>query len=183
MQKRGAVELSFSTIVILVLAMTMLILGLVLIRSIFSGAKYNVDSLNDKVRGEINQLFEEDNEAPLLFYLPNNEAKINQGDSYGVAFGVQNIESGGEASQFDYTMRIDDIESLNENCGINENTALGYIKLGKTGSATITPGNANTFLIRFEIPKTAPICMIRYAVELNKDGESYDSGFFDVNIR
>ena len=38
-QKKGAIELSMTTIVILVLAMSMLILGLVLIKAIFTGAK------------------------------------------------------------------------------------------------------------------------------------------------
>ena len=45
MQKRGAMELSIGTIVIIVLAMSMLILGLVLIRTIFTGAKYNIDTI------------------------------------------------------------------------------------------------------------------------------------------
>ena len=43
--KKGAMELSMGTIVILVLAMSMLILGLVLIRTIFMGAKYNVQTI------------------------------------------------------------------------------------------------------------------------------------------
>jgi hypothetical protein len=53
--KRGALELSIGTVVIIVLAMSMLILGLVLVKNIFSGAKYNIDQLNDKVTDEINQ--------------------------------------------------------------------------------------------------------------------------------
>ena len=43
MKKRGAVELSVSTIVIVVLAMSMLILGIVLVKNIFSSANDIVD--------------------------------------------------------------------------------------------------------------------------------------------
>ncbi|MEK6953289.1 MAG: hypothetical protein AABX29_09845, partial [Nanoarchaeota archaeon] len=46
--KKAALELSIGTIVILVLAMSMLILGLILIRTIFTGAKYNVETMNKK---------------------------------------------------------------------------------------------------------------------------------------
>src|SRR3990167_4325944 len=54
LNKKAALELSIGTIVILVLAMSMLILGLVLVRTIFTGAKYNVETMNDKVRDQIN---------------------------------------------------------------------------------------------------------------------------------
>ena len=49
--KKGAMELSIGTIVIIVLAMSMLILGLVLIKTIFVGAKYNVDTIEDLSEG------------------------------------------------------------------------------------------------------------------------------------
>ena len=56
--KKGAVELSVSTIVIIVLAMSMLILGMVLVRSIMCGAIGMTTNINTKVEGEINNLFE-----------------------------------------------------------------------------------------------------------------------------
>ena len=64
--KKGAIELSMTTVVVIVLAMTMLILGLTLIRTIFTGAQYNVQSINDKVRGEINSLFLENADQKII---------------------------------------------------------------------------------------------------------------------
>lgn len=58
MEKRGAIELSIGTIVIIVLAMSMLILGMVLVRSIMCGAIGLTGNINSKVEGEINKLFE-----------------------------------------------------------------------------------------------------------------------------
>ena len=86
MRKKGAMELSISTVVVIVLAMSMLILGLILVRSIFTGAKYNIEKMNEKVEGEINKLFVEDKRAVL--YLPNRLAEVKQGDVYGVSVVV-----------------------------------------------------------------------------------------------
>ena len=58
MKKRGALELSIGTIVIIVLAMTMLILGMVLVRSIMCGAVGLTGEINKNVKGEIDRLFQ-----------------------------------------------------------------------------------------------------------------------------
>ena len=60
MQKRGkkaAFELSVTTMIVIVLAITMLILGLILIKNIFTAATESVDELNDKVSNEIDKIF------------------------------------------------------------------------------------------------------------------------------
>ena len=66
--KTGALELSIGTIVIIVLAMSMLILGMVLVRNIFSGSSENILQMNDKVKDQINRLFVEDKKP--VIYLP-----------------------------------------------------------------------------------------------------------------
>jgi len=55
--KRAALELSVSTIVVIVLAVTMLIIGMVLVRNIMCNALGLTGDINDKVRGEITRLF------------------------------------------------------------------------------------------------------------------------------
>jgi hypothetical protein len=71
--KEGAIELSIGTIVIIVLAMSMLILGMVLVRNIFSGANNAIDMTQDELEGEISKLFVEDKRT--VVYLPNQIAK------------------------------------------------------------------------------------------------------------
>lgn len=56
-KRRGALELSIGTIVVIVIAVTTLILGLVLVRSIMCGAVGLTGEVNSKVRGELNRLF------------------------------------------------------------------------------------------------------------------------------
>lgn len=57
MKKRGAIELSIGTIVIIVLSMTLLILGMVLIRNIMCSAIIISDKISAGVENEIIGLF------------------------------------------------------------------------------------------------------------------------------
>lgn len=185
MQKRGAVELSFSTIVILVLAMTMLILGLILIKSIFSGATYNVDQLNKKVEGEINKLFQDQENREVIVYLPDNKASMSKGGTFGVAFGIKYIGgTGTAAAQFTYQVKLDtDVNDLRTRCGISETQAMSYILEGKSGSLAIRPENIGYSLIRISVPKDGPVCLFRYQIEMKKAGVLGESGFFDLEIK
>jgi hypothetical protein len=165
--KKAALELSMTTIVVLVLAMSMLILGLVLVKTIFSGAKYNVEQMNQKVEDEIGKLFTEDKK--IVVYLANNLAEITQGDNWGVAFGIKNQVSSSK------------IGTSNRDC-VKESEAMSWIRLGKEGSITLAPGQDKVWLVRFEIPETAPLCLIRYNIEIKADGTFYTSESFDVSI-
>jgi len=181
MKKKAAMELSIGTIVIIVLAMSMLILGLVLIKSIFTGAKYNIDTMNDKVRDEINKLFVENKK--IVVYLANQQVDIKQGNNWGVLFVVKNLKTGTpDASKFDYDVEIGNPSEVKSNCGINENEAMSWIKAGKSGNIQILPGDIKDWYIRFQIPENAPLCFVRYNINVNADGEFYTADSFDVNI-
>ena len=55
--REGALELSIGTIVVIVIGMSMLILGLVLVSTIFDGSTKTVEDLNEQVQTEILDLF------------------------------------------------------------------------------------------------------------------------------
>jgi hypothetical protein len=182
MKKKGAVELSIGTIVIIVLAMSMLILGLVLVKNIFEGSTNNVDQLNDKVRDEIGKLFGENKRT--VIYLSNQKAPIKQGEEWGVAFGIKNLIRGSsEAKQFSYKVTLSDPEEVRENCQISEADASKWIILGRTGKIVIAPGEAYFGIVRLRIPENAPLCMIRYNIEVTEGSNAYYTDFFDVEVR
>jgi hypothetical protein len=56
-EKKGAMELSLSTIVIVVLSLTLLILGFVLVRSIMCSAIGLTGDVNDKVKAQLDSFF------------------------------------------------------------------------------------------------------------------------------
>ena len=179
--KKAALELSIGTIVVLVLAMSMLILGLILVRTIFTGAKYNVETINEKVETEINKLFSEESRAVL--YLPNREAKITQGDSYGIGFGIQNSVS---TQRFKWNVEVAD-DSVKNKCGVNENEAESWITTGNSGSVDIQSGQKYYDVIRFNIPEGSvediSKCIIRYRLVIEQnDRTPYETLPFDVDV-
>ncbi len=181
-QKKAAMELSIGTIVIIVLAMSMLILGLVLIRTIFTGAKYNIDKMTEKVEGEINKLFVEDKRAVL--YLPNRIAEIKQGKPYGVAFGIQNAIA---TQTFRWKVEVDD-SRIKEKCGVTETQAEKWITTGGDGSAAIATGQKYHDIIRFNIPEGVisdiSTCIIRYKLVIEQEDKTpYQTEAFDVDVQ
>ena len=179
--KKAALELSIGTIVILVLAMSMLILGLILIRAIFTGAKYNVETMNKKVEAEINKLFVEDQRAVL--YLPNRIAEVKQGDEFGLGFGINNVIA---TQKFRWQVTVAD-DNIRRKCGVSEREAEAWITTGGTGSVEVASGQKYTDIVRFNIPEGSvsdiSTCIIRYKLEIKKeDGTPFTTEPFDIDI-
>ncbi len=181
MKNKGALELSVGTIVVIVLAMSMLILGLVLVQTIFSGSKYNVEQLNEKVKGEIGKLFEEESKS--VIYLANHEARVKQGDTFGVAFGFRNLETGStDSPTFTYEVKASDISGC-RGLTVQDAESSRWIPVGRTGSVELAPGASEYRIVRFSIPETAPLCILRYDIIIKQDGQTYTTDFFDLVIR
>lgn len=179
--KRGAIEMSVGTIVIIVLSMSMLILGMVLVKNIFSGASNNVLAMNDGVKNEINKLFTEDKRT--VVYLPNQIAKIKQNEDWGVAFGIKNLAKGtAEAGRFHYEVTVSDPD-VRQKCGIGERDIESWIKTGRADDAVIAPGQSYFGIVRFLIPENAPLCTVRFHIDVTKDNAAYATEFFDVEVR
>jgi len=178
--KKGALELSISTVVVIVLAMSMLVLGLILVQNIFAGAKYNVDQLNDKVTDEINKLFTEEKE--IVLYLANRQAVVKQDEEFGVAFGIKNTQRGvSSAGEFAYEITANDAD-LTAQCGISAEEAAAWIYPGRTGTFSLAPGEVYTGLARFTIPKGSTLCTVRYNIEVTLAEAPYAVEIFDITI-
>lgn len=178
--KKAAMELSISTIVVIVLAMSMLILGLVLVRSIFAGAKYNVDGLNKNVEAEINKLFNEKN-LKTYIYLPNNQADVKKGSSFSLNFGIRN-DAQGESKPSTFTYEII-ATNIQEGCDLTLEQANSYIVLRRTGSIELSPGGEPTYRVaKISPPSTAPLCEVAYDLVVKKSDQVYDTNFFNLKI-
>jgi hypothetical protein len=178
--KSGAIELSIGTIVIIVLAMSMLILGLVLVKNIFTGSSENVLQMNDKVKDQINKLFVEDKKT--VVYLPNQIAKIDQNDEWGVAFGIKNLARGSaEAGRFSYEVVVSDPD-VRKKCGIGERDVENWVTTGRSDSMDISPGDTFFGIARFFVPETSPLCTVRFHLEVKMDNQRYATDFFDVEV-
>lgn len=76
--KKAAFELSVTTIIIIVLAVTFLILGLALLRNIFGGATQSIDDINSALGKEVQKIFADDTKT-IIVYLNDKTAKIKAG--------------------------------------------------------------------------------------------------------
>ena len=180
--KKAAIELSIGTIVIIVLAMTMLILGLVLVRSIFTSATDSVKQIDDKVKGEINKLFVEDDIRKIVIYPSTRLIKLKQGSSgEGFAFSIRNLDT--IEAKFTYDVVVNDA-TIQTKCRINPATAKSWIDVGASGTMTLASGNVNPdpIFVRYTIPETASTCTIRFSVVVKKDGEAYTQSDIDLKI-
>lgn len=178
--KSGAIELSIGTIVIIVLAMSMLILGMVLVKNIFSGASDNILDLNNKVKDEIGKMFVEDKRT--VVYLTNQIVKIEQNEEWGIPIAVKNLQKGtAESGKFSYEVYVSD-DDIKRKCGIGERGVEDWIIARRTDDFNLAPGEHSIRIVRFLIPETAPLCTISFNIEVKKDGQHYATDFFDVEI-
>jgi len=172
--RKAQMQMSVGTIVTIVLLMTVLILGLVLVRTIFSGAIENVNSIDQSIKTEINKLFAEDDNRKLIVYPPSRLIKIKKGneDYLGFALSIRNIET--KEGEFAYNVFVND-PNIRNNCNINAEEAESWIKAGKSGSVKIPAGDvmSEPEFVRFLLPNDAPPCLIRYGIDVKKDGQQY----------
>jgi hypothetical protein len=75
-KKKAAIELSMTTVVVIVLAMTMLALGLTLVRTLFKGAIYTAQSLGQSTQNEINKIFTDEQKDLLLVGPPSRQLRV-----------------------------------------------------------------------------------------------------------
>jgi len=180
--KKGALELSIGTIVILVLAMTMLILGVILVQNIFSGATDAADLTIDQLKGKISTLFGADKK--IAMYPENQQHKIKQGDTGGFGFGIKNLNQGTvEDGIFSYEVLVDDPD-IESKCGISEKEGLGWITTGRASSKIpIAVGDVSVQKVLLQVPMNAPLCTIRYRLNVKYNDKAYGTSFMDITIK
>jgi uncharacterized membrane protein len=150
--------------------MAVLVMGLVMVRSIFKGSTENINVIDQKVKDQINKLFSEDELKQVIVY-PSNYIQLNKGKSAGFGLSIRNVESQGDT--FSYS-----IASQSTSCGVSTDAADDLISLGKTGTnIKIAPGTImqDPIYVRFDIPENFPPCQIRYNIDIKKSGVTYAS--------
>ena len=178
--KKGAIELSIGTIVIVVLAMSMLILGLVLVRTIFKGGIGIAEMTNEQLKNQIATMFGEDKK--LVLYPDSREVELKQGDVDGFGVGIKNLlEGSSDEVVFEYVVEVAD----RGNCDVNEREALDWIVTGQEeDNIRIAPGDFISRPVKFNVPVGSPLCTLRYKVQVNYGANKpYANDVMDVVIK
>ena len=89
MNKKAALQLSINAIVIIVLAMTLLGLGLGFIRGMFSDITKTTGTVQEQVK---NQILDDLRTGDKRLSFPSNRITVSSGDKEDLAIGVKNTE-------------------------------------------------------------------------------------------
>ncbi|MBW6442547.1 hypothetical protein K0A97_02065 [Patescibacteria group bacterium] len=172
-KKKGAMELSVSTMIIVVLAMVLLVLGVFFIQRIFGSATNAIDSIDSQVQSEIQKLFAD--EAHILAVYPTSrEVILKKGDRKGFAFSIRNSQN--EARLFEYEIEAVESYDFSGKCGSSFSKAQAdYWMVISSGSFNLAGAATSTLpeLILFDIPEEAPSCSIPYRIDITANGEPY----------
>ena len=181
MKKTGAIELSIGTIVIVVLAMSMLILGIVLVKNIFGGAMDITDMTNEQVKNQVSQLFGENKK--LVVYPDTREIKVKSGGPGGFGIGIKNLLPGVTDKKFSYEVVVSDPD-IRSKCGVAEREAEGWITTGRAEDNIDLPsGEFTSGKVLISIPAGTALCTFRYRVNVMYGGTSYASELMDIIIK
>lgn len=172
-KKKGAIELSIGTIVVIVLAMSMLILGIVLVRNIMCGSINLVTITEGKVKGEIEKLFQSNQgevvcigqEEPAVNLIPNS---INT-----ISCAIQAPQTA------EYEIAVTGYGG-----NIKETIISKWIIGEESWTGDVAPGDTNPKkFLRLNIPDNAPEGRITIDIEVLKDGEIIASPTLDFDIK
>ncbi|MCX6748660.1 MAG: hypothetical protein NT076_03570 [Candidatus Pacearchaeota archaeon] len=172
--KKGAVELSVSTIVIIVLAMSMLILGMVLVRSIMCGAIGMTGTINTKVNGEINNLFDATGAEVACIGAGETPVALVPGKTNTIYCSIKADKTA------EYNIKVKSIEGTS----YKEAEIRKWIVGDDFYKRTVAPGDdAPKKFLRLDIPSNANQDSIIIGVEVYKEGNLISSPDLDFKIQ
>jgi len=187
MNKKGAMEMTVGTIVTIVLLMSALVLGLILTRNIFKSSTENIQTIDDQVKGEINNLFAEDNTKLVVGLGGQNTAKVKQGTSnFGIPFGFSptNPQMWG-ASKTGCKYSIEVVNQNNFCIKKGWTNVENSVITGVDNVAFDTVDSTNGYaLIKISVPEDTPPCLQRFNILVECGGSALETtrSYFDLEI-
>jgi len=157
-RKKGALEMSIGTIVIMVIAVTMLILGIVFVRSIMCAGIVMSDEISRGMRDQIISLFgSDDYGVRCLGEGGSSELRLGTGGRRAVGCIIKvddNVE---------YELDVKSVESLK---GASTSTVERWI-IDRGWEGSVSPGGdgKEVVVLLLDIPRDAPTTTLKVKVE------------------
>ncbi len=170
--KKGALEMSISTIVIIVIAITMLILGIVFVRSIMCGALGLTGDLNDKVKDEINDLFGSTGGEVQCIGASGEPIKVEPGKLNVIYCAIRAPQAA------KYSIMVTDYSAA-----YSIKSEIKSWMLDDSWEGTVAPNDdIPKKIIRLNIPKEAPDDSVQIQVIIKKEGTIISTQDLDFQI-
>jgi hypothetical protein len=182
--KHGAIELSVGTIVVVVLAMSMLILGLFLIRGIFSTSQNAVTQVDSQLKSQLSKMFGE--EKKLVIYPDTGTVDVRQGKIEGFAIGIKNLGGVARDAKFSYEVSIPTGNTVRQDCGgVSETDIMSLVSAGSGSESDIgiASGDAAYRVVLFDTNTGDPLCTVKFKVDVKVNGQPYQSGIIFVTFK
>jgi hypothetical protein len=170
--KKAAIEMSMSTIIVLVLGVSMLILGMVLIRNIMCSGLQITQDVSAGVRNEIKNLFGADTIGVKCMGEGSQDVRLGTGGQRKIVCLVKVEE------QANYQIVASEVKSLK---GASNEIVSKWI-LSKEWTGAVRPGvdNEADFLL-LSIPNDAPATTLRIKVDIT-GAQSAQTIYSTINI-
>lgn len=164
-QKKGAIELSMTTIIVIVLGVTLLILGLAFIQGLFG----KVTSLSEKSFSVADKLIQEQMGSSERFFISALVYEIESGKSTSSYIGIQNFETDAE---FKITANPSKNEKIEDWFVFPED------------EVTVKAGEKEGFPIIIKVPKgKEPGTSATFTIKALRNGELYDSQAIVITVK
>jgi hypothetical protein len=173
--KKAAFEMSITTVIVIVIAVVMLILGLVFVRTIMCGALNIATTTIAGAEDEINKLFGEERGNEVTCMGVRSPLDIVPGSYNIVGCGFR------PTVQTTYTYSFD-ITSARDINNQNIDTT-GWITQSLTGTKTVGPGSTEYATFAIRPPSNAPEGLVVLDVEVKKGGQIISSPTMMLNIK
>lgn len=162
MKKKAAIELSMTTIVVVVLSLALLIMGFVLVRSIMCGAIGLTEEINEKVKSQINSLFGSTAGGEVTCLGAGEPITMIAGQGNWIICGVRAEEE----ANYEFKVTVDpssDIPPATVNQWITNHQKT--VLVGPNDREPIKK------IVKLNVPKTAPEKDIELNLEVRRAGD------------
>ncbi len=157
-KKRGAIELSMTTIIVVIIGITLLTLGLRWVYNIYGDIERQRGQMSEAMEQQIRDMFGQ-SDKPLN--LLTTSISIGQGKSYDLGIAIKNTGNS-DNQHFSYDIVVDQVPS-----NANKNSVSSWFMYSKGKEFTLNSGQIQSDLISINVPKTgAPLGNYRVTVKL-----------------
>jgi hypothetical protein len=172
--RKAALDLSIGTIVIVVIGVTMLILGMVLVRSIMCQAIGLTTDVNGKVTAELDRYFGATGGEVVCIGSGNDAVKMQADSTNNVFCSIRAPQTA------EYEINLVNHMSFIDT--LDEDRLKQWIRQS-TWKNNVAPGDQTVKkVITLNIPDNAPEGQVRFTVEIKKDGELISTQDLDFDI-
>ena len=171
MKKKAAMELSISTIVVIVIAVILLIFGIILVRSIMCSGIIMSDQISSGVQAKITDLFGEEKYGVSCMGESGEEIKLGDGGKRPIACVIR------EDTSRAYSLKVKEVKSLS---GVSSTQVNKWV-IDSNWDGTVKVGDTTAIVAYLDVPKNTDATLLKIEIEATVDGQ-VETHYAYVNV-